>query len=100
MAFTAFPIMFFAVFDEEFAKKVFLHVPSHYWIGQCDFHFSLKLMTYTVLKGIVNGLMIFVFVFMSLNGYQIGPGGTADSLWLSSSILYAIVVIDVNIWIL
>ena len=100
MAFTAFPIMWFAMFDEEFTKRSFLHEPRHYWIGLCNKQFNLKLISLAILKGIFTGLLIFLFVFESLNGNQIGPDGVNDSLWLSSSTLYAIVVIDANLWIL
>ena len=88
------------MFDEEFTKRSLLHEPGHYWIGLCNEYFSFKLLTWTVLKGIFNGLFIYLFVFKALNGLQIGSDGSDDSFWLSSAVLYAIVVIDANIWVL
>lgn len=100
IVFTAFPIMWFAMFDEEFTKRALLHEPKHYWIGLANEYFSLKLLTGTVLKGIFSGLFIFLYIFISLNGLSIGPDGTDDSFWLSSAVLYAIIVIDANVWVL
>lgn len=51
----------------------------------------------SVIKGILMGLFITLFVFCSLNGYQVGEYGDNGSFWLSSAVLYGIIVIDANV---
>ena len=91
--------MWFAIFDEEFTKKTFLSEPKHYAIGPRDAYYTFKLLTLTVLKGLLNGLFITLFVYVSLNGFQVGANGKNGSFWVSSSLLYGIVVINANVWI-
>jgi len=98
--FTAFPIIWFAIFDEEFTKETLLREPRHYWIGLKDEFFTFKLLTLNVFKGILVGLLITLFVFCSLNGFHIEEAGYNGSFWMSSAILYAVVVIDANIYVL
>jgi len=99
IVFTSLPIMWFAIYDEEFTKKAFLNEPKHYRIGLTNEYYTFKLLVLTVLKGIFNGLLIYLFVFESLNGLHISPSGANDSFWLSSTLIYAIVVINVNVYI-
>ena len=40
IVFTAFPIMWFAIFDQEFQKKEFVKDPYLYWIGISDACYS------------------------------------------------------------
>ena len=98
--FTAFPIIWFAVFDEEFPKQTLLTQPLLFWIGLKNEYYTFKLLTLTVIKGILVGLMITLLVFCSLNGVEIQSEAYNGSFWLSSAVLYGIVVIDANIFIL
>ena len=50
--FTSFPIMWFAMFDEEFTKRTFYTQPKHYWIGLNNEYYNFKQLTWNVLKGI------------------------------------------------
>ena len=68
VAFTAFPIIIFAMLDQEFPKQVFLTDPRKYIIGLTNECFSYSLVTRTIIKGIVNGLLMVLFVFQGLNG--------------------------------
>ena len=72
VAFTAFPIIIFAMLDQEFPKQTFLTDPRKYIIGLTNECFSYSLVTRTVIKGIVNGLLMVLFVFQGLNGESIG----------------------------
>lgn len=99
MVFTAFPIMWFAMFDEEFDKSTFHNFPQHYWIGLANHYYTYKELVITVFKGMLNGLLMYLFIFMTLNGNRVASDGSAGSLWLSSSIIYAVVVINANAWI-
>lgn len=91
--------MWFAIFDEEFTKKTLHTEPQHYWIGLNDYYFTFKLLTLNVIKGILNGMLIFYFVFYSLNGDQVSEEGLNGSFWMSSAVLYALVVINANMWV-
>ena len=99
MAFTAFPIMWFAMFDEEFRKEEFHNNPQLYWVGLKNHFFSYKELTISVFKALFNGLWIYLFVFCSLNGIHFDSEGINGSLWLSSAVLYGVVCIDANAWI-
>ena len=72
VAFTAFPIIIFAMLDQEFPKQTFLTDPRKYIIGLTNECFSYNLVTRTIIKGIVNGLLMVLFVFQGLNGESIG----------------------------
>ena len=100
VVFTALPIMWFALFDEEFTKASFLKEPKHYWIGLANQYYTFKLLTWNVIKAIFNGLLITLFVFITLNGYSIAAKGYAGSFWASGAIVYGMVVINANVWIL
>ena len=97
--FTAMPIMWYAVFDEEYTKKEFHTNPLLYSIGQNSECYSMKLLVLTLVKGIFHALLITMFVFVSLNGVAITEEGYNGSLWFSGTLLYAIVVIIANMWI-
>jgi len=99
IVFTAIPIMWFAMFDEEHTKTTFLTEPKLYRIGLVNEYFTYKLLVRTVFKGIFNALLITLFVFCSLNGTQVNAQGLNGSFWMSSTLLYAIVVINTNVYI-
>ena len=92
--------MWFALFDEEFTKASFLTEPKHYWIGLANQYYTFKLLTWNVIKAIFNGLLITLFVFITLNGYAIAAEGYGGSFWASGAIVYGMVVINANLWIL
>lgn len=100
IVFTAFPIMWFAMFDEEFTKQTFISEPKHYRIGLVHEYYSIKLLTWTEIKGILNALFITCFVFLTLNGNEVIGDGKNGSFWESSTILYGIVVINANVYVL
>ena len=72
VAFTAFPIIIFAMFDQEFTKSTFLTDPRKYCIGLTNDYFSYSLVTRTILKGMFNGMLTTLFVYQALNGHNIG----------------------------
>ena len=52
-----------------------------------------------MIKCIVKGMFIFYLVFYSLNGDHVGELGRNGSFWMSSAVLYALVVINANVWV-
>ena len=96
IVFTAFPIMIFAIFDQEQKRRHFISDPKHYWVGLHDEYYSLPLLTFVVIKGILNGLLILVFSFFTLNGLNIGPDQHTDSFWMTGTLCYGLVVINAN----
>ena len=101
IVFTAFPIMWFAIFDEEFTKEQFVHDPYLYWIGISDACYTYGKLWRVVFQAIGNALIIDLFVFYSLNGRYIDNlEGKTGSFWESATLVYAIVVIVANIYIL
>ena len=72
VAFTAFPIIIFAILDQEWTRKEFMTDPSLYIIGLTNEYFTYGLVTRTIVKGMFNGLLMVVFVLHGLNGEKIG----------------------------
>ena len=100
VAFTAFPIIIFAMLDQEFTKKVFLTEPQKYCIGLTNEHFSYNLVTRTIFKGMFNGLLMVLFVMQGLNGTRVGSHGINGDLWVSGTLIYAIVVVNANLFVM
>ena len=74
--------------------------PKHFWIGLKNEYFSFRLLTMTVFKGIFVGLVITLLVFCSLDGFEIEKSGYNGSFWLCSAVLYGIVVVDANVYVI
>ena len=53
-----------------------------------------------MLKGILIGLLITLLVFLSLDGFAIEKTGYNGSFWLCSAVLYGVVVINANVYVL
>ena len=100
VAFTAFPIIIFAMLDQEFTKKTFLTDPRKYCIGLTNEYFSYNLVTRTIFKGIFNGLLTVMFVINGLNGSHVGAYGLNGDLWVSGTLIYAIVVVNANLFVM
>lgn len=100
VAFTAFPIIIFAMLDQEFTKKTFLTDPQKYCIGLTNEHFSYNLVTRTIFKGMFNGLLTVLFVMQGLNGTHVGSYGRNGDLWVSGTLIYAIVVVNANLFVM
>lgn len=100
VSFTAFPIMIFAILDQEYVRERFMTDPSLYIIGLTNEYFNTSLVTRTILKGMFNGLLMILFVFHGLNGGQIGSYGKNGDLWVSGTLVYAIVVVNANLFVM
>lgn len=100
VAFTAFPIMIFAIFDQEYTREQFLTNPSHYVIGLTNEYFTNSLVARVIAKGAFNGLLMILFVYHGLNGDHIGSTGANGDLWVSGTLVYAIVVVNANLFVM
>lgn len=100
VAFTAFPIMIFAIFDQEYTREQFLTNPSHYVIGLTNEYFTNNLVARTIAKGMFNGLLMVFFVYHGLNGDHIGATGANGDMWVSGTVVYAIVVVNANLFVM
>ena len=101
IVFTAFPIMWFAVFDEEYTKEQFVRDPYLYWIGITDACYTYGKLWRTVFQAIGNALLIDLLVFGSLNGaHLVDSEGKNGTFWESATLVYGIVVIMANMYIL
>lgn len=100
VAFTAFPIIIFAMLDQEVTKKTFLTDPQKYCIGLTNEYFSYNLVTRTIFKGIFNGLLTVMFVMQGLNGSHVGEYGKNGDLWVSGTLIYAVVIVNANLFVM
>lgn len=69
-------------------------------IGLTNEYFSSNLVTRTVLKGMFNGLLMTLFVLHGINGYHVGMNGHNGDLWVSGTLIYAIVVVNANLFVM
>jgi magnesium-transporting ATPase (P-type) len=101
ISFTAFPIMWFALFDFEKGKKFLLDNPFMYKIGLNNECFSIGIFWQWVVFGALHALLLLFFTFFSLEGRgSVTPDGQQSSLWLSGTVTYSGVVILANITLL
>lgn len=102
IVFTAFPIMWYAVMDKEFSKRVFLTDPTKYQSGLKDNCFDFyNFWVQGVFVGMLSALVITLVVFGGLDGIRIDyEHGYSGCFWYSGTACYALVVIVVNLYIL
>jgi magnesium-transporting ATPase (P-type) len=110
--FTAFPIMWYALFDEEFLKEELLSNPKHFKIGLkskqahasindpiLDLNFGKYRFWRWILYGTCQTLMLQIIGFHSLEGGEAiyDHEGQPSSLWITGTHIYGMVVIIANI---
>lgn len=88
------------MFDQEFTKSTFLTDPRKYCIGLTNDYFSYNLVTRTIMKGMFNGMLTTLFVYQALNGHNIGSTGLTGDFWVSGTLIYAIVVVNANLFVM
>ena len=93
--FTAFPIMWFSLFDFEFTKEEFLKNPSHYKIGLKNRCFGTGIFWRWVGYGAYQALLILFICYYAFD-ISVNSSGKTGDLWTSGSIAYAGVVILAN----
>jgi magnesium-transporting ATPase (P-type) len=101
IVFTAFPVMWYAVMDKEYSKRVFLSDPDKYQTGlrgNCfDFY---NFWVQGVFVGMASALVITLAVYGGLDGIRVDyERGYPGCFWYSGTAVYALVVIVVNLYI-
>lgn len=97
--FTAFPIMWYALFDEEHVKEELLTNPKHFKIGLKNLSFGKYRFWRWIFYGTCQTLMLQIIVFHSLEGADCyyDSVGQPSSLWVTGTHIYGMVVIIANI---
>lgn len=95
--FTAYPIIWYAIFDFEFPKSSLYRLPQLYRIGPENRSFSKKRFWFYIFYGSVMGLFILVVVEYTFEKESLDPYGLPASLWIVGIIIYSQVVIMVNV---
>jgi phospholipid-transporting ATPase len=97
--FTAFPIMWYALFDEQYLKEELLNDPRHFKIGLKNLNFGKYRFWRWIFYGTCQTLMLQIIGFASLEGpYPIyDHDGQPSSLWITGTHIYGMVVIMANI---
>lgn len=100
IVFTAFPIMMFALFDQEHTKEQLMDRAKLYKIGLKNLCFSTWLFWRWILYGFMMSAIVFYISFVTFNeSPSIVNGGTGD-LWLEGVFAYGAIVIIANMTIL
>lgn len=92
--------MWFAIFDEEFPKHVYLAEPHHYRIGMQDAYYSYKLLVQNQFRAVAQGFFVFAFTYFALDGSKVQGDGKDMGFWFAGNTLYGSIVIVGNVWIL
>jgi phospholipid-transporting ATPase len=99
IVFTAFPIMFFALFDQEHTKRELMESPKLYKIGLKNQCFSTWLFWKWIIYGFSMSAVVFYISFVTFNESPTVEGELGD-LWLMGTFAYGAIVIVANMTIL
>jgi magnesium-transporting ATPase (P-type) len=96
---TAFPIIWFAIFDWEHDKKTFLSNPNLYKIGMHDVFFNYLEFTRWFFYAVWQGILI---MFLVLYTFEVGTirNGQLSGLVLEGNYVYYAIIVVVNIKVL
>lgn len=96
IAFTGVPILWFGVFDFQYAKKEFLTKTGLYRIGIKNLCFSNKVFYGWMLKGLIQGLII---MYISVYGFETLdlPNGQQGGVWFSGENTLLTVILIANV---
>ena len=95
VVFTALPIMFFAMLDQDVPRRAVIAKPQLYHTGQTSFYFNSSVMSYWVLSGLWHSIVILstvkgMFAATEVPHYQ---GHTNSSCYDLGVVVYSIVVV-------
>lgn len=100
--FTAFPIMWFALFDQEHLKEELLSNPKHFKIGLKNLNFGKYRFWRWIFYGACQTFLLQIVTFHSMEGGEAiyDHQGQPSSLWVTGTHIYGMVVIMANtrIW--
>ncbi len=97
LVFTAFPIIWWSIFDQEYEKQVLISDPSLYEIGLKNECFSTSAFFSSILNAIVNGFFLFIFCFYEEDGPIVDANRKNGSFWIDGTMVYAAIVLVVNL---
>ncbi len=97
--FTAFPIMMFALFDQQHTKAHLLQYPKLYKIGLKNQCFSTLIFWKWIIYGFFMSAVVFFVSFVTFNESASESGQLGD-LWLEGTFAYGAIVIIANMTIL
>jgi phospholipid-transporting ATPase len=97
LCFTAFPIMWWAIYDMQHTKQELVANPKLYEIGLKNQCFSTMRFFENILNGVVNGLFLFLFCFYGEDGNVVSSQAKNGWFWIDGTMVYAAVVLVVNI---
>lgn len=100
LVFTAFPIIWFSVYDLQYTKSEFLKNPSLYSIGLNNECFSTIAFFSMIFNAIMNGLVITFLCFFCEDGYVVPANAKNADFWFDGTMVYAATVLIVNLAIL
>lgn len=95
--FTAWAVPWFAVFDFEYPKEVLNNNPVLYKAGPRNKHFGKLKFWLWILYATLQALLLFYLVIYTFEMDYLSPNGKNGSLWTDGVIIFACVVIIVNI---
>ena len=95
MIFTAFPVLFAAVFNRDISKEGMLKYPQLYKSGPNNEHFNIRLLIGYIGEGCLHSLVLYYFSVFSFDHSTL-EDGTDNDQWIASTAMYTAVVILVN----
>ena len=95
VAFTCFPIIIFAVYDQEFTKEELMNRPSLYSKGLRKNVLSWGKYFYAMIEAIIHGFLVFGLAYYVFDD-SFGQGGETNDMRNDGNLCYASVVIAVT----
>ena len=94
--YTFVPIIFFAIFDYEYDKKVLARSPSLYHIGIENLHFNKWVFWRWAFYGVWQSTLITFLVYYTLEHNSADRDGKVGGIWASGNLIYMMLVIVSN----
>jgi phospholipid-translocating ATPase len=99
--FTALPVLFFGIFDQDVSKECSLACPELYQLGQERHYFNNVIFIQWIVNGIWHAIVVFFVPYYTFaEGAIASPDGKAPDLWLLGTIVFFMVMVVVNLKIL
>jgi len=98
--YTSLPILFFATFDYEYPKEILAKRPRLYRIGLEDLHFNKWVFWRWAFYGLWQSTLILFLAYFALDHRSPNDEGKYTGIWVSSNLVFCMLVIVSNMKIL
>uniref|UniRef100_A0A8C5P6N5 Phospholipid-transporting ATPase n=1 Tax=Leptobrachium leishanense TaxID=445787 RepID=A0A8C5P6N5_9ANUR len=102
--FTAYPVLFLGLLEQDVSAKLCLKIPELYKVGQSGALFTYKTFCWSFLKGVITSLVTFFFAYGAFLDTS-GPDGVCDyqvfTVTIATAVILAVtleIMFDITYW--